>query len=154
MYQMKSITIARTLTAALALSVLVACGKKDEAPAVDTTALVPPPAMPAALRVSSIETGKGINADKTLRDDDRDFGVRDTVYVSVKTEGAGTGKLAAKFTFQDGQTVEESSVDIAPTGDAVHEFHIQKATAWPKGDYKVEVMLNGVSAGTKDFTIK
>ena len=154
MYQMKNITTARTLTIALALSVLAACGKKDEAPAVDTTALVPPPAMPAALRVSSIETGKGINADKTLRDDDRDFGVRDTVYVSVKTEGAGTGKLAAKFTFQDGQTVEESSQDITPTGDSVHEFHIQKATAWPKGNYKVEVMLDGVSAGTKDFTIK
>ena len=154
MYQMKNITIARSLTIALALSVLVACGKKDEAPAIDTTALAPPPAMPAALRVSSIETGKGINADKTLRDDDRDFGVRDTVYVSVKTEGAGTGKLSAKFTFQDGQTVEESTQDIAPTGDAVHEFHMQKATAWPKGDYKVEVMLDGVSAGTKDFTIK
>lgn len=153
MYQMKNITTARTLTIALALSVLAGCGKKDEAPAMDTTALAPP-AMPAALRVSSIETGKGINADKTLRDDDRDFGVRDTVYVSVKTEGAGTGKLAAKFTFQDGQTVEESSQDITPTGDAVHEFHVQKPTAWPKGNYKVEVMLDGASAGSKDFTIK
>jgi hypothetical protein len=50
--------------------------------------------------------------------------------------------------------VKESSLDIAPTGDTYHEFHIEKATAWPKGDYKVEVLLDGVSAGTKDFTIK
>jgi hypothetical protein len=109
---------------------------------------------PVALKVSGIETGKGLNADKTVKDDAHDFGVRDTIYVSVKTEGAGSGKLSAKFTFQDGQTVNESSQDIAPTGDANSEFHIQKATAWPKGDYKVEIMLDGVSAGTKDFTIK
>jgi hypothetical protein len=25
---------------------------------------------------------------------------------------------------------------------------------WPAGAYKVEVMLDGVSAGTKDFTVK
>jgi hypothetical protein len=80
--------------------------------------------------------------------------VRDTVYVSVKTEGAGTGKLAAKFTFKDGQVVEESSQDIAPTGDAYSEFHIMKATPWPKGDYKVEITLDGVAAGSKDFTVK
>ncbi len=154
MYQMKNITMARTLSVALAVSVLVACGKKDEAPAVDTATLVPPPSMSVGLTVDGIETGKGLNADKTVKDDAKDFGVRDTIYVSVKTEGAGTGTLAAKFTFQDGQTVEESSQAITPTADAYHEFHMQKATAWPKGDYKVEVTLNGVSAGTKDFTVK
>ena len=72
----------------------------------------------------------------------------------MKTEGAGTGKLAAKWTYQDGKTVNETTQDISPTGDANHEFHIVKATAWPKGDYKVEILLDGVSAGTKDFTIK
>ena len=154
MNQMKNITLARTLTIALALSVLVACKKKEEAPAVDTTAAFPPAAIPVVLMVDGIVTGKGLNADKTVREDAQDFAVRDTIYVSVKTKGAGTGTLAAKFTFQDGQTVEETSQPIAPTTDAYHEFHILKATAWPKGDYKVEVMLNGVSAGTKDFTVK
>ena len=140
--------------AAAMLVAVSACGKKDAA-ATDTLATIPPAPMPAAaLRVSGIETGKGMNADKTVKDDAHDFGVRDTIYVSVKTEGAGTGTLAAKFTFQDGQTVEETSQQISTTGDANSEFHIQKATPWPKGDYKVEVMLNGVSAGTKDFTIK
>lgn len=141
--------------AALALLVTsVACKKKD-APIADTSTIAPAPMpAPAALRVSGIETGKGLNADKTVKDDAHDFGVRDTIYVSVKTEGAGSGTLGAKFTFQDGQTVEETSQSITPTGDAYSEFHIQKATAWPKGNYKVEVTLNGASAGTKDFTIK
>jgi hypothetical protein len=31
---------------------------------------------------------------------------------------------------------------------------MDKKTAWPKGKYKVEVMLNGVSAGSKDLEVK
>ena len=142
--------------AALPIALIVAvaaCGKKDSAVVVDTSAAVPPPAV---IRVSTIDTGKGLNADKTLANVTDDFGRRDTVYVSVKTDGASAGsKLAAKWMFQDGQTVGESTQDIAPTGgETIHEFHVQKATAWPVGKYKVEIILDGTSAGAKDFEIK
>jgi hypothetical protein len=50
--------------------------------------------------------------------------------------------------------VHEDSRTIAPTGPAVTEFHIMSPQPWPAGAYKVEVMLNGVSAGTRDFTVK
>jgi len=106
------------------------------------------------LKVTEVETGKGINADKTVKDDAHDFGVHDTVYVSVKTEGNGSGKLAAKWTYKNGQAVSESSQDIATTGAANHEFHITKKSPWPKGDYRVVIRLNGDSVGTKDFTVK
>ena len=150
-------TTMRFSAIAVSVAALLATGacKKKEAPAVDTTAIMPAPApAPAALHVSGVETGKGLNTDKTVKDDAHDFGVRDTIYVSVKTEGAGSGTLAAKFLFQDGQTVNTSSQEIAPTGDANHEFHLSKKTAWPKGDYKVVVSLNGDSVGVKDFTVK
>jgi hypothetical protein len=153
-----SVTLRRA--AALALIILVvACGKKDEAytePSASTTTI--PPAAPAAvaLVVKEIDVGKGLNPDVTLKDNTDDFGVRDTIYVAVKTEGASAGsKLAAKWTNAAGQTVSESSQNIAPSGgETRHEFHIAKASAWPKGDYKVEVILDGVSAGTKNFSIK
>jgi hypothetical protein len=149
MYRLSNAARILPLVAAVAV---FAC-KKNEAPPVDTgVAMAPPPA--ESLKVSGIETGKGLNADKTIKNDAHDFGVRDTIYTSVKTEGAGTGKIAAKWTYQDGKVVNESSQDISPTGDAYTEFHIVKATAWPKGDYKVEILLNGVSAGTKDFSVK
>ena len=153
MIHMTRATMLRVAAIALVVTA-VGCKKKEVPVVVDSSAAMPAPMAPVVLKVSGIETGKGLNADKTVKDDAHDFGVRDTVYVSVKTEGSGTAKLSAKFTFQDGQTVNESSQDIAPTGDANSEFHIQKATPWPKGDYKVEIMLDGVSAGTKDFTIK
>ncbi len=155
MLQITNSVARNALTIALLLTAATACKKNDAAVAVDTSMAMPSP-MPAAapLKVDGIETGKGLNADKTVKDDAHDFGVRDTVYVSAKTSGAGNGKLSAKVTYKDGQTVSEESQDVSTTGDATHEFHVSKKTAWPKGDYKVEVMLDGVSAGTKDFTVK
>jgi hypothetical protein len=152
MFRMNTKAAVGLMAVALVASA-AACAKKEAPPVADTTAMAPAPA-PAALHVTGVETGKGINADKTVKDDAHDFGVRDTIYVSVKTEGAGSGKLSAKVTFSDGQTVKEDSQDIAPTGDANHEFHLMNAKAWPKGDYKVEIMLDGVAAGSKDFTVK
>jgi hypothetical protein len=154
MTKFRSLSAKMVLAVALA-SLTAACGKKDDAAvAVDTTGMVNPPAAATALRVSEIETGKKIEADKSIGDGTDDFGVRDTIYVAVKTEGSGSGTLAAKWMFQDGQTVDQSSQSISPTGDAWHEFHVQKATAWPAGKYKVEVTLDGAPAGTKDFEIK
>ena len=45
-------------------------------------------------------------------------------------------------------------MSITPTGAQSTEFHIAKATAWPKGKYKVEVSLNGSSAGVTEFEVK
>ena len=155
MYRINSRAAVRAM-ALLLLIGAVACKKKEEAyPPADTTAAVTP--APAAIHVAGIDVGKGINTDKTVKNTTDNFGVRDTIYASVKTEGASSAgsKLAAKWTFQDGQTVNETSTDIAPNeGQAIHEFHISKATAWPKGNYKVEILLDGTSAGTKDFSVK
>ena len=42
----------------------------------------------------------------------------------------------------------------ATGGTTATEFHVDKKSAWPKGKYTVEVMLNGASAGTKDLEVK
>ena len=158
MYRLTSVTQLRVVALALIIPIL-ACKKKDEGytePSASTTTV--PPAAPAAtpIKVAEIDVGKGLNADMTLKDNTDDFGVRDTIYAAVKTEGASTGSaLAAKWTYQSGQTVSESSQNVSPSGgETRHEFHLSKATAWPKGKYKVEILLDGVSAGTKDFSIK
>lgn len=131
-----------------------ACNRtSDDAVVATDTGMVMVPAA-TALRVDEIEIGKTLDADKSIGNETDNFGLRDTIYVAVETEGAGNGTLAARFTFQDGQVVEEASQSIAPTSEAWHAFHIKKATPWPKGNYKVEVMLDGVSAGSKDFSVR
>lgn len=143
---------------AIALALVVTGCKKKDAAAVDTSAMLPPPApaAPVALHVVDVSTGKGIGADKNLSDATDEFGVRDTIYAVVKTDGASPGaKLDAKWTYNGKQTVNTDTQNIAPTGgEAYSEFHIQKKTPWPKGSYKVEIMLDGAAAGSKDFTIK
>ena len=144
---------------ALALAIgAAACAKKDEATTdnvaagtVDTAGAV----AAKSFKVSDVELGKSIDADKKIKDKADDFGVRDTIYASVKTEGSATGAtLTARWTFQDGQVVEEQTQTINATGDAVTEFHVSKATAWPKGTYKLAILLNGTEVETEDFEIK
>jgi hypothetical protein len=158
MYGLPTPTLLRALALALVVPAIACSKKKDAGGYIDSAASTSDttPAVPVALHVTAIVTGRGMNPDKSLKDETDDFGVRDTVYVGVKTEGASPGaKLTARWTYQTGQTVSESSQNIAPTGAEVrHEFHIQKADEWPKGKYKVEILLNGASAGTKDFKIK
>ena len=83
------------------------------------------------------------------------FSPQDTIYAAVSTTGtAANATLSAKWTYQDGQTVNDSSQTIAPSGPAVTTFHISKPDGWPAGNYKVEVSLDGKSVASKDFSVK
>jgi hypothetical protein len=148
-------------SALLLFGVLAACNKKnDNTTLTDTSALGTTTATvaidTAPIRVSDIQVGKAVGSDKKVGDQTTSFGVRDTMYVSVITDGAAKdAKITAKWTFNGTKVVKEGSQTISPTGGTTAtEFHIDKPSAWPKGKYTVEVMLNGVSAGTKDLEVK
>lgn len=148
---MRAPHISRLALAAGAMFLSGGCSRK-EAPAV---VVPPPPAAMVAFRVTSVDVGKGMTADKMVANSTSDFGPRDTVYVSVATEGASPGAaVMAKFTFEDGQVVDETTQTVAPTGPARTEFHIFKPSGWPAGKYKVEITVNGALAGSKDFEVK
>ena len=146
---------ARSLTAVLlAVAALTACSKEKKESAGDVTpaATATPPA--ATVSVADIDVGKAI-ANAKVTDKADNFKPADTVYASVHTTGASpAATLMARWTFEDGQVVSESSQSIAPTGDAYTEFHISKPNGLPKGKYKVEVFLDSKSVGTKDFEVK
>ena len=146
-------------SALLMLGALAACNKKNDTTVTDTTSLGTTTATVAVdtspLRVSDIQVGKAVGSDNKIGNQTTSFAVRDTMYVSVITDGAAKdAKLAAKWTF-NGKPVSEDSQTISPTGGTTAtEFHISKKTAWPKGKYTVDVLLNGVSAGTRDLEVK
>ena len=107
------------------------------------------------VRVSQVDMGRSLNADKTINDNTDSFKPNDTIYASIATEGtAPTATLKARWTYQEGQVVNESTQTIAPTGDARTEFHISKPDGWPTGKYKLEVFLNGSSAATRDVEVE
>jgi len=152
--------IATLASALLLVGTIAACNKKNDTTLTDTTSLGTTTATVAVdtapLRVSDIQVGKGVGSDKKIGDQTTSFGVRDTMYVSVITDGAAKdAKLSTKWTYNGKQVVNESSQTISPTGGTTAtEFHVDKKSAWPKGKYTVEVMLNGASAGTKDLEVK
>ena len=158
---MRTTRRAASVASALLLAIaLAACGKKNDATVTDTTSLGTTTATialdTAPIRVSDIQVGKGVGSDKKVGNQTSEFGVRDTMYVAVITNGAAKdAKLSAKWTYNDRQVVDETTQTISPTGgETATEFHVTKKSAWPKGKYKVEVALNGVSAGTKDLEVK
>jgi hypothetical protein len=148
----------RMTLALLAVAAVVLGGCKKSAPPQPQSEATPPAASapaPAAFEVKSIELGKGLGADKHVANQTTSFGPRDTIYASVLTEGAAPSKtINARWTFQTGQVVKEGTETIAPTGPAATEFHIEKKSGWPAGKYKLEVLVDGSSAGTKEFEVK
>ena len=150
--------VLRSMVVVLALSVLGACAKKEDqaAPQGAGGAVVPPASgQPAALQVADVKIGKKIDANKQISDQSDNFSPKDTVYASVHTTGAAqNAQVVGRFTFQDGQVVDEQTASISPTGDAYTEFHIVKPSGWPAGKYTVHVLVNGQEVQTKDFTVK
>lgn len=156
----KTRRVATVASALLLTAALAACSKKDDTTLTDTTSLGTTTATialdTAPIRVSDIQVGKGVGSDKKVGNQTTEFGVRDTMYVAVITDGAAKdAKLTTKWTYNDKQVVDETTQTISPAGgETATEFHVTKKSAWPKGKYKVEVLLNGVSAGTKDLEVK
>ncbi|BDU19655.1 hypothetical protein [Dyella sp. GSA-30] len=161
---MKFTQHALILTVSLAATLaLGGCGKKEDnaIPPASTPATPPPaaqttpaPAAPVAVAVSAVDLGSVVDGDQKVTTPTTSFGAKDTIYASVATTGAGTAKLDAKWTYQDGQTVNEESTTINPTGPANTAFHIAKPSGWPTGSYKVEISQDGKSVSTKDFSVK
>lgn len=161
------------LSALLAVG-MVACNKKsDETKAAEERAAQPQasqggassgpqdPAGAVDARKNSpdaddIELGKSIDANKKVVDSTDDFSPKDTIYASVRTDGAAANaKVTARWTYGDsGQLVKEDSRTVPAGGAAWTEFHISKPSGFPAGKYKVTILVNGDDKGSKDFEIK
>lgn len=146
---MRRTAVAGFAILALAGSLVAGCQKKAETPPPVTT-----PA-PAPFKVTGIELGKNLTADKRVAAPTESFGTRDTIYAVIASEGAAkSATVKARWTYQDTTLVAEDTQQLAPTGPAWTEFHIMKPTRWPVGNYAIEVTVDGADAGRKAFSIK
>ena len=135
---------------ALASALAFGCQKKAE---------TPPPAettpAPAPFRVTGVELGKSLTAEKRIAAPTTTFGAKDTIYAVVASEGAAKSvTLKARWTYRDTILVASDSQMVAPTGPAWTEFHILKPTRWPAGGYAIEVSTEGQAAERKTFEVK
>lgn len=134
---------------------LIACQRSEESTVPPPAPVASPAPASAPFRVTVIELGKAIGTDKRVSAPSSSFAPSDTIYATVATEGASPSvTLVTRWTYQDGQVVNEETQAIAPTGPTVTEFHIAKPDGWPTGRYKVEIALNGQPAGAREFEVR
>src|SRR6185436_216267 len=90
---------AAILALTLAAILIAACNKSGENPGTTGTT-------GASVRVSHVDLGRALTADKAINDRTDSFKPSDTIYASVATEGAApAATLKARWTYQDGQIV-------------------------------------------------
>jgi hypothetical protein len=107
------------------------------------------------VQVSRVDLGRGVGPDKMVTEPTAEFRPNETVYATVITTAAPPNtNITARWTYQDGQVVEETTQLVAPGTEAASEFHISKPDGWPAGKYKLEVLVNGNPAATKEFEVK
>lgn len=140
---------------ALALVALALGGCKRAEESAAPAPATPPVSSPGVFRVVSVDVGDAIDAGLRVPAPLSQFAPSDTIYASIATEGAAPQvSIVARWTYEDGQLVDESTQVIAPTGPAATEFHIAKPSGLPAGKYKVEVSADGKLAGSREFEVK
>jgi hypothetical protein len=129
---------------ALTLTASYGCGPRDRDRAADD-----------ALRVSDVTLGRSVGADNRVTDRTTTFAPRDTVYAAVETDRSATGgTLTARWTFEDGQVVDETTRNVSGNEQTVTRFHIVNPAGWPAGRYRLHVLVNGDEVETEEFTVR
>lgn len=158
------------ITALLAGGVALA-GCRQEAP-VETTAepaapgaLEVPPGMTAeepqapVVEVTGVRLGTEVDENEAVTEDQTDFAADDdTIFATVTTNSEAavpaSGNLAVRWTYQDGQLVDERSVALSFVGQDASTFRIVNEEGWPAGTYALEVRLDGEVVQTHEFSIQ
>ena len=105
------------------------------------------------LRVTTIQTGKSLNSDKSVGNHTTQFKPDDTMFASVLTDGPGSGTIGVRWKYS-GRLVSEETKSVSYRDHAATEFHIQNSSGFPPGNYSVEVFLDGQSVGKRDYRVE
>ena len=125
----------RVLLGAVMSVVVVACGPTEP------------------LHVQTIQLGRSLNPDNSVAEHATTFRRSDTVYVSVLTPAPGKGTIRVRWTY-GGQVIDEPEKEVSYRDSAATSFNLVNSGGFPPGNYAVEVFVDGVSAGTRNFNVQ
>lgn len=105
------------------------------------------------LDVAAIQTGKSLNTDHSVGTHAVSFRPKDTMYVSVLTNGRGAGTITVKWSLL-GRVVHEVTKKVSYNDQAATDFRFQAADDFPIGDYTIEVIVDGKSLETRRVKVE
>jgi len=135
--------------AALAVAVLLGCSRS-----------APDGAVPheGSSSVTDVVLGRELAADSTIVPESRTnlFWTTDKFCVAVAVDGSEpSAQLKARWKYQDGTQVAEDTKTVPVNGPTVVAFEAAPPDGrWKAGDYNVEILLDGVSAATKELNAR
>jgi len=151
------------LPAALAVGFLAAawlgagCSKPPPPPPPQPRPVQPPPAPPPEtppFTVTTLNLGKAIYVDQNVTATQDSFGRKDTVFLSVVSDGVAPAvALRARWYGPEGTLLQEGTQNIASVGPKATAFHLDNKSGLKVGKYSVEVFVNDRPAGTKLFEV-
>jgi hypothetical protein len=121
--------------AAFAILLLIGCGPSE------------------VLEVSTLQLGRSLNPDNSVGTHTTRFKPDDTVYVSILSDEPGYGSVTVRW-YLHGQRISEATREVSYTRSAATEFHLQNSGGFPVGSYRVDVLINGEPAGTREFRVE
>ena len=105
------------------------------------------------LTVSTIQVGRSANSDGSVGNHTTRFRPEDTIHASVITAGRGSGTITARWSYS-GRSVSEESKQVSFFESGATEFHIKLPGGFPPGDYRLEILVDGTSAGERTMKVE
>jgi hypothetical protein len=130
------------LSLCLAVAVVTACGERASGREAE-----------APISVTEIDVGRSVKADRTIDDATSSFEAQDVIYVSIGTKGEGPGTLRARWVFGENEEIAAEERAVAAEGPTHTQFQLSRPGGLAKGEYRVEISLNGVAQGHERFTV-
>ncbi|MGH7499358.1 MAG: hypothetical protein ACREL3_10960 [Gemmatimonadales bacterium] len=146
---------------AVVAALAVACGRSEEPGhggakigASDSAAVTASAASSAERRVSNVMIGRRVGPTNRITEPTFQFAPRDTVRVSVGTEGArGAGTLSAAWRSPSGEILQQTSEPVGAAGENT-VLQLSQPNGLKPGTYKVIVFLGDDSVDTKVFVVQ
>ena len=105
------------------------------------------------LRATTLQLGRSLNPDNSVGSHTTRFKPDETVFVSILSDDPGYGTVTVRWLL-NGQVVSEAKRDVSYTRSAATEFHLQNSGGFPEGNYRVEILINGQPAGSREFRVE
>jgi hypothetical protein len=144
------------LASGLLAAAALGCSKPPPPPPVVPPPVqpVPPPLLSPPFSVKALHFGKSAYTDGTVPDATDTFSPKDTVFLSVASEGVDAKVvLRARWYGPNGTVLQESTQDVSSVGPKATAFHLDNHSGMAVGKYSVDVFVNDRPAGTKSFDV-
>ena len=105
------------------------------------------------LRISRIQVGKALNPDNSVAAHTTRFKPDDTIYVAILSDEPGFATITVRWLLYV-QAISTATRDVSYTRAAATEFHLQNSGGFPVGNYRVEILINGKLAETREFKVE